>query len=557
MLVLRHRRTSRRLAAARGVHDPPKNADLGAGALAPIFMLPAEIVSLVFMFTIPSEDLLLPPSKLGAPMSAWRLTISWLSSTMCICKQWMNTAIPFLYRRIYLAYPNQMNNLLRSLKGNASLVPMIKYLNLPWFVIDKEWVRRYPRLPSQYERLYNMCRNLSGLTMVPDADVEPAVTTSQWLFGTLRFASHPLTHLEIGHPLCPGHVLVVIQHFEESLKWLKIHAGLGDEYEHSCVTLPLQITLPQLEYLGLDLTGDLACAPISLIQTLHTSKLSALSIRVNGGYVPSTETPLALCGLLEKFGSQVTFLQIHCSPVYSRYPLEPQFPIQSLLDHCPRLRSLTCDAHISDKVIHPQLTHITVHGFHYQCDTAENRLALASKFFEDSVNAAGCPKLKATRVIDSSLPHHELSFLLQDTESAQYDYPGLKFCVDSQGIHYTTDLDIIGALDPSVLLLIRAEKSSRHAPYLYPLDLDELFFSQSESSVAEISDDEDTAPSPPISVSELHDLGEISDINGDTEIEAVTSEEEDSERDSDAEDYYISDTEIGDVMARTYIPWVS
>lgn len=102
---------------------PDRHGTVIAGPIPHKF--PFELLHLIFEFTIPPR-LFLDPSFSFGPHSAWSHATRQLKAHVLVCKMWWDVGIDLLYQDISIRHVDQTPALLRTLKLNTRLGPLVR-----------------------------------------------------------------------------------------------------------------------------------------------------------------------------------------------------------------------------------------------------------------------------------------------------------------------------------------------------------------------------------------------------------------------------------------------
>ena len=116
----------------------------------PISHLPFELLHLILEFTIPPR-LFLDPSFSLSPHSAWSHATRQLKAHVLVCKLWWDVGIDLLYQDITIRRVDQTPALLRALKLNTRLGPLVRTFQVHCYI------------PPSFMRM--LC---DGLSEIPD-----------------------------------------------------------------------------------------------------------------------------------------------------------------------------------------------------------------------------------------------------------------------------------------------------------------------------------------------------------------------------------------------------
>ena len=330
--------------------------------------LPFELLHLILEFTIPPRLFLDPSFPLGSH-SPWSHATRQLKAHVLVCRMWRDVGMDLLYQDITIRHVDQTPALLRTLKLNTRLGPLIRTFRVHCY-IPPSFMRM---LCDGLSEIRNLCPNI--VRLVINLEIEsPYFLDLKW-FSDLFYLA--IADLELSLDRVEIAPLALCSH----LRSLTIH------------TTDRTVTIPPLVF---DRLEEFNCV-------WHSRMESDILIHTTWA-MPSLKqlSPCKFAGC--KQFRCLPFIQSHGKNLISlglRGKLVTE-TLQDILSLCPSLRRLVVDmSHHSSfplaLISHPTLEYIDLWANAHHLDLqswTESTLASHKRFF---------PALRNVRIIDEAL----------------------------------------------------------------------------------------------------------------------------------------------------------
>jgi len=301
--------------------------------------LPVEILHAVF------ERVLLPPCLVDPtanrqPTALWNSERRQKLSLLCVSKTWYLAARMYLYQEVSISDARQVARLLRSVKENQGLAPLIKTFVLSCYIHGQH----LPQLETDLRELVNSCTNLTSFNCTPKLPLAYP--------GVLHACQVPsITHLWLGEGVRWEPAAEMLRVLSPRL----VSLGFTAHFQHSelswTATTPIDIpfSFPALESLFL----TVHCDTSAFSRLLGQWDMPILERLTMGGDELTEQTLRMLSRLVFSWtGLAIRYLNVRdCTPIREKTSI-----VADIVAELPHLEHLVCHrSHIQHLEPHAKL----------------------------------------------------------------------------------------------------------------------------------------------------------------------------------------------------------
>ncbi|KAG2015440.1 hypothetical protein CC2G_008713 [Coprinopsis cinerea AmutBmut pab1-1] len=316
-----------------------------------------------------------------------------------VCRAWHRAGTRLLYENIFIRRPTQIPLLLRSLKENPQLGPLIRGFRLGCVVPTRLTGSTFPQT---IQLVIDRCPRLTALEFTTISD--GLMTHRTILAPIVRNQGSPITSFTMHYTKVHGTISptydIGLNNLLSSMSSTLVHLSLGlgepnfQFLSDTCaIPIPSSLSFPCVE--SLTLIHPWSFTNLRNIVTWKLPSLRNFTIQVPSRSDLFNCIPVnAIPDLLKAHGQHLQYLHLQPTSNGDQYPVGGS-QIQPMLDCCPALKHLIVHSHIAWPIAHPTVEWLDV--WNVAREPAPGYLKPLNEMQETF------PSLRATRQLSMSL----------------------------------------------------------------------------------------------------------------------------------------------------------